>query len=86
MTVTTTKGDMDEALLQKMTGEIDNEVEQTTWVEYWLGGDPACQHKTHGEGDHDCIVGCGAEEVHRSVNMELKKAAVFGDGTAGLFT
>ncbi len=27
---------MDEALLEKKTGEIDNENEHTTWVEYWF--------------------------------------------------
>ena len=37
--VTTTKGDMDEALLQKREGELDNDNEYTTWVEYWLDGE-----------------------------------------------
>ena len=32
--ITTTLGDMDESLLVKTTGEIDNETEFTTWVEY----------------------------------------------------
>jgi hypothetical protein len=39
MIVTTTKGDMDEALLEKREGEINNEVEHTTWTEYWLNGE-----------------------------------------------
>lgn len=34
--VTTTKGMMDTALLERRTGEIDNENEFTDWVEYWL--------------------------------------------------
>jgi hypothetical protein len=34
--VTTTQGDMDESLLTKQEGTIDNENELTTWVEYWL--------------------------------------------------
>ena len=34
--ITTTKGEMDEALLEKKTGEVDNENEHTTWTEYWL--------------------------------------------------
>jgi len=34
--VTTTKGDMDDSLLDKREGSIDNEDEYTTWVEYWL--------------------------------------------------
>lgn len=37
--ITTTKGDMDEALLEKRTGALDNENETTTWVEYWLDGE-----------------------------------------------
>jgi hypothetical protein len=34
--VTTTKGDMDESLLEKREGSLDNDIEYTTWVEYWL--------------------------------------------------
>lgn len=34
--VTTTKGPMDVDLLRKETGVIDNEVETTLWIEYWL--------------------------------------------------
>lgn len=34
--VTTTKGDMDESLLVKKEGSVDNEIELTDWVEYWL--------------------------------------------------
>jgi hypothetical protein len=37
--ITTTKGDMDESLLEKREGSIDNEIEYTTWVEYWLDGE-----------------------------------------------
>ena len=36
MIVTTTKGDMDDSLLEKKEGFVDNEDEYTTWVEYWL--------------------------------------------------
>ena len=35
-TVFTTKGDMDESLLEKREGTVDNENETTSWVEYWL--------------------------------------------------
>ena len=34
--ISTTKGDMDESLVTKQDGTIDNENELTTWVEYWL--------------------------------------------------
>lgn len=37
--ITTTKGEMDESLLEKREGNIDNENECTTWVEYWLDGE-----------------------------------------------
>jgi hypothetical protein len=37
--VTTTKGDMDDSLLEKREGSINNDIEYTTWVEYWLEGE-----------------------------------------------
>jgi len=37
--VTTTKGDMDASLLEKREGNVDNDNEYTTWVEYWLDGE-----------------------------------------------
>jgi hypothetical protein len=37
--VTTTKGEMDESLLEKKEGSLDNDNEYTTWVEYWLDGE-----------------------------------------------
>ena len=30
---------MDESLLEKKEGSIDNDNEYTTWVEYWLDGE-----------------------------------------------
>jgi hypothetical protein len=39
MLITTTKGEMDESLLEKKEGTVDNENEFTTWVEYWLDGE-----------------------------------------------
>ncbi len=38
-TVSTTKGNMDEALLDKKEGVIDDDNEHTTWVEYWYKGE-----------------------------------------------
>jgi len=37
--VNTTKGEMDETLLEKKEGLVDNDNEYTTWVEYWLEGE-----------------------------------------------
>jgi len=35
----TTKGYIDESLLEKQEGFIDNDNEHTTWVEYWYEGE-----------------------------------------------
>ena len=37
--VTTTKGEMDDSLLEKKEGFVDNDNEHTTWVEYWHEGE-----------------------------------------------
>jgi len=37
--VTTTKGEMDDSLLVKQEGTVDNDNELTTWTEYWLDGE-----------------------------------------------
>lgn len=39
MMVTTTKGEMDESLLEKRTGSEENDNEFIDWVEYWLDGE-----------------------------------------------
>ena len=38
MLISTTKGPMDDSLLAKTEGVVDNEDERTTWVEYRLDG------------------------------------------------
>ena len=37
--VTTTKGLMDDALLERKEGAVDDDNEYTTWVEYWHEGE-----------------------------------------------
>ena len=37
--VFTTKGDMDESLLERRDGFIDNDHEYTVWIEYWHEGE-----------------------------------------------
>jgi len=37
--ITTTKGEMEESLLEKKEGTLDNEHETTLWTEYWLDGE-----------------------------------------------
>jgi hypothetical protein len=37
--VNTTKGEMDDSLLEKKEGFVNNDDEYTTWVEYWLDGE-----------------------------------------------
>jgi hypothetical protein len=39
MIVTTTKGEMDDSLLEKRDGSIDTDTETTSWIEYWLEGE-----------------------------------------------
>jgi hypothetical protein len=39
MLVNTTKGEMDTLLLEKREGSVDNDIEYTTWTEYWLDGE-----------------------------------------------
>lgn len=39
MIVTTTKGEMDDSLLEHRTGTLDDENELTVWNEYWLDGE-----------------------------------------------
>ena len=39
MIIETTKGMMDDSQLEKREGSLDNDVEFTTWVEYWLEGE-----------------------------------------------
>lgn len=39
MIVTTTQGEMDDSLLKKKEGSVDNDNENTTWVEYYLDGE-----------------------------------------------
>jgi hypothetical protein len=39
MIVTTTKGDMDDSLLEKREGSVENDTETTSWIEYWLAGE-----------------------------------------------
>lgn len=39
MIVTTTKGEMDDSLLEHRSGTVDNDNETTTWTEYWLDGE-----------------------------------------------
>lgn len=37
MLITTTKGEMDDSLLVRKDGGIENDNEKTSWVEYYLG-------------------------------------------------
>jgi len=36
MLVNTIHGEMDDSLLVKKEGSLDNDIEHTTWTEYWL--------------------------------------------------
>ena len=84
--ITTTKGPLDAAALRCQRGEIDNEDEKTTWVEYWQGGLDHEHRFEHAgpilaDGSRRCL-DCPAELVHRSVDMTLKKLPTFATGEA----
>jgi hypothetical protein len=36
MLVNTIHGEMDDSLLVRKDGSVDNDIEYTTWTEYWL--------------------------------------------------
>lgn len=63
--VTTTKGDMDTALLHKRTIITEDENELTHVIEYWLGTPPE-------DVTFTSLVEY-EEMVHRSVHVQLKK-------------
>lgn len=37
--IMTTKGEMDESLLEKREGSLENDHEKISWVEHWLNGE-----------------------------------------------
>lgn len=39
MMINTIYGEMEESALEKRTGTVDDENENTSWVEYWLNGE-----------------------------------------------
>lgn len=81
--IQTSKGDLDEAELEKKEGQIDDDVELTDWVEYWLGGTPGCPHYL--EDPSRICKTCGSELVHRSAYVRLKKMPVFATPELQLF-
>lgn len=74
--ITTTLGDMDESLLMKKTGGLDNDNETTTWVEYCRRG---CRGSAHITDIPDSESHFCSQHVHRSVDMFLKKG-ILGHG------
>lgn len=82
MKINTIHGEMDEALLQKIEGGLDNETEATTWVEYCLKD---CDGQAHTSGQPDADHCFCSKHVHRSVDMKLKKNVV-GLGSVASFS
>jgi hypothetical protein len=74
----TTLGDLDDSLLIKHTGGVDNDVETTTWVEYCLKDCDGAAHQTQQPEGPGCFC---RQHIHRSVAMALKRG-VFGEGIA----
>lgn len=75
--------EMDEALLEKREGVLDNENERTTWAEYWLPGTlgPALRKWQSDHPGGEASNGGGMTGyVHRSAHVTLKKpVAAFGE-------
>lgn len=71
--ITTIKGDLDESLLEKKTGEVDNENESTSTIEYCLAG---CSGSAHRTGIPDSPSHFCSQHVHRSVQVTLKEGAI----------
>lgn len=77
-TITTTLGDVDEALLMKREDSIDNENEKTGIVEYCLNG---CNGPAHVTGIPDSATHFCNQHVHRSVHVTVKKTeTLFSEG------
>jgi hypothetical protein len=82
--ITTIHGDMDENLLEKKTGVVDNDNECITWVEYWLEGEYEVALRQWQAEHPDGEVSNGGQMggyVHRSAHVTLKKP-VFAFGEA----
>lgn len=73
--ITTTLGDMDEALLEKREAVIDNDNEHTTVVEYCLRG---CDGPSHVTGEPEAMERFCSKHVHRSAHITLKKGLDIG--------
>ena len=70
MLINTIHGELDDSLLEKTEGTLENDNERTTWVEYRMKGDPAPRVK---DGVClDCAEGI-CRHVHRSAHVTLKK-------------
>jgi hypothetical protein len=75
--ITTTLGDIDESLLRKVEGDVDNENEHTTTVEYCLN---TCDGMAHIRGTPDSEVFFCSKHIHRSAHVRLKKnVSTFGE-------
>jgi hypothetical protein len=68
--ITTTLGLIEESMLMKREGVIDNENEFTTTVEYCLSG---CNGPAHVTGKPDSLSHFCNQHVHRSVHVTVKK-------------
>ena len=52
--ITTTKGPMEEDLLWKRVGTVEDDNEKTNWVEYWLDGE-LIHRSAHVELKHNVV-------------------------------
>lgn len=79
--INTTVGPLEDDLLMRRDGEIDNDNETTTTVEYCLVG---CNGPAHVTGIPDSPSHFCNQHVHRSAHVTLKKN-VAAEGVAASF-
>lgn len=85
MEITTIYGPMQEAILEKREGVVDNENEHTTWVEYWQAGEVLADRLLPGLQPSQVVherdaAGPVRHCVHRSAHITLKKpVTLFGE-------
>lgn len=84
--IVTSYGLMEPYNLKKQTGSKNDDVEATSWEEYWMGGNlnPEHTHTFNMEEPQPHFCPCGSEKVHRSVKVHLK-TNVFAEAIARMF-
>lgn len=89
--IVTTKGELDVSLMERVDGYDTNDDREVWWTEFWLDGEPSCEHTFDPDGGRlpDLSFGClkcSAHQVRRSAHVRMKRMPVYADGSAAGFT